>query len=375
MFLSPGSRARQRPIKTSVPKNITGAYRLSAADNNLTLNLGGNAFYAVTAGSPLNYSPSFGVTYINTDTGRGKSIVISGMTTFILWPLQTVTLYRTNAGWMTDPASPQRWRLASTTNFNIDPSLGSNSNDGLATGSGALQSIAQGFSNIVKQLDCNNIQPGIILAPGATFLETINQFGQITGTNAFSVTGSSSNPPMWLPGSSTQSVLIQMGDNAEIVFSNITFSATNVSSSVSCSILFGHQWGVADFNNCTFNGGTATTHTDITNDYEFHINFISPTINGIRNNFMSLTNSVCTIGGTVTLQSGFNALQFLAALSGSFIDILGGTTFSGAAFASSCRQYFVGANAEIRNLSGSSIPGSVAGVVSSQGGQYVTAGI
>src|SRR5580693_1422635 len=136
---------------SQVQTRHTGAYVVQPTDSG-TIILGGNALYTLTVNAASGYSSNFIIAIYNEDTGRGKNIAISGLSSFILWPLQTVVIFNDNNVWKLSP-NTQPWVIPAGTVFNVDNVNGSDSstNDGLGIGSGAFLTIQHTYSVIQKQ--------------------------------------------------------------------------------------------------------------------------------------------------------------------------------------------------------------------------------
>lgn len=124
---------------TNVRSAKTTTYAAVNADKGNTLALGGSAFYTLSFGAASGYDANFMVLVVNEDTGRGKTIACNGISSFILWPGQSVLVYNQNNVWKIFGRT--RWKLTAGVTLFVDPA-GSNNNDGLSTGaSGALQTL------------------------------------------------------------------------------------------------------------------------------------------------------------------------------------------------------------------------------------------
>jgi hypothetical protein len=382
MFVSPGSRARARPYRAAQKTRIiaynAAGYTVVAQDSASELILGGGFFFTVKLGPPSDYPPGFNVTLVNDDNQRGKTISPSGSASFILWPNQTVTAYVSNQDmWNFSPAS-QRWRLPGNTNFYVDPTNGSDSNDGLVVGAGAFATIGQAAANIYSNIDCGGNQPQINVAAGATVKESVGVFGNPVGHHVFSVLGVSSAPFTWNPSSSLAGDCLEVGDNAQFIVGNVTFSASNNSNAGYCHVL-GHQWGVIEFNAVTFgSAGNTGQGNDVQNDSSTHINFINgATLTGARLNHVFLTNGHLDYNGTVTLSTAgavaFAMNQMFAFQGVTYAIVEGNVTFVNSSLATG-RGFAVTGNSIFVNVSGSSIPGTSSGVTTT-GGQYSVSAI
>jgi hypothetical protein len=182
---------------TNIANTITALYTVASTDCGKTIEAGGAAFYTITvpAASGLTAACAFQIT--NKDTVRGKEISVNGLsgatckaggtTCLMLYPLQTVIVFNDGTNvWRLNPAQ-QRWKIPAGVSFNIDPALGNNANDGLASGAGAFATAQRAVDVITTQIDSlgNNTICQVTLAAGnytGEFTQTV--FPSLTSTSA-----------------------------------------------------------------------------------------------------------------------------------------------------------------------------------------------
>lgn len=160
---------------------ITSNYTVLATDLGKNVALGGNSFYTLTVGAPSGYVSNFAVMISNEDqwsSGRAKKInYTSGGTAFLLWPQQSVLIFRSGSVWRQSPDF-QRARLPSTgITINTDFASGTDTNlatDGLATGAAALKTVNNAFDFVLKYFDWAGItaDPGIKILMAASSTDT-----------------------------------------------------------------------------------------------------------------------------------------------------------------------------------------------------------
>lgn len=175
VFISPRAADIGKWSNRRVAK--TAAYAVLNADAGATIALAGAAYYALTFNAPSGYDTDFVVAVLNEDTGRGKTISISGGTSFILSPGQTVQIYNQNNVWIVQGQG--RWRLpgatpgANTYTFRVNNALGSNSAaDGMATGAGAWQTKQFAMDWLAANIDMNGQYLKLILEDLSTTPQT-----------------------------------------------------------------------------------------------------------------------------------------------------------------------------------------------------------
>lgn len=136
---------------TNVRLAKTAAYTVVNGDSGKTIALAGSAFYGLTFSAASGYDSNFSVTVVNNDTGRAKTLIITGGTNVRLYPGQTAVVYNDNNVWKV--IHPERWHLTGTVTVNVDPA-GNDANDGLATGAGnAFLTLQAAFDEILRNYD------------------------------------------------------------------------------------------------------------------------------------------------------------------------------------------------------------------------------
>lgn len=120
----------------------TANYTVASADCGKTLGLGGTTYFTLTFSAASGYTTNCVVYAVNEDSGRAKSIVVTGGPTFKLWPLQTAIVYNQNNVWQVYRLN--RWKHpGGVLNMYSDFTNGNDSNDCLAAGTGNACKTAQ----------------------------------------------------------------------------------------------------------------------------------------------------------------------------------------------------------------------------------------
>jgi hypothetical protein len=168
---------------TNQQSTKTANYTVVAADNATTLILGGSAFFTLTLNAASTYPSNFFINVVNLDA-RGKVIACNGLSSFILWPNQTCTIYNTNNIWSINPVF-QRWKAPRATVIYVDAINGNDANDGLVAGSGgALKTLQQALRvNVKDYFDLS----GFTQVPIANIVIQLadNASAGVAGTNAY----------------------------------------------------------------------------------------------------------------------------------------------------------------------------------------------
>ncbi len=146
----------------------TGAYTVGSGDIGDTIALGGSGFYTLTFNAASGYASNFCVMALNEDTGRGKLIAPNGLTSFILWPLQTVFVCNQNNTWQLLPYA-QRWKIPGAVTVYVDNVNGNDGNDCLAVSTGACATPNGAMKVISKQFDYNNQTVLMQMTAGQTY--------------------------------------------------------------------------------------------------------------------------------------------------------------------------------------------------------------
>jgi hypothetical protein len=208
---------------------ITNTYTILESDKGKTLQLQGNAFYAVTVDPAVGYPPDYQVLVFNDDT-RGKFISIPGRPSFIMWPGQGMWIVRDNAGTAWLSTTVGRWRPQTPVNFFVNYALGTDSGDGLATGAQAWKTI-QHACDVVQDLVDGNFT--INLADGTHQLGvgvTINH--PVIGADGFRIVGNVVNPGAVILAVDSGRAGIRVTDNAVLYLAGVLI-AMNTGASTS----------------------------------------------------------------------------------------------------------------------------------------------
>jgi hypothetical protein len=152
----------------------------------------GAGYYTVIVPAPGGFDNTFWTILFNNDT-RGKTIQVSGKSSFILWPGQWVWVFQDGIGanWMV--TNPGRWMPGSAQNFFVDFVNGSDSNDGLATGAQAFKTIQAAVNVVQAQCDgsftinladgTHQVGTGVVVNTAMIGDATINIVGNIGTPN------------------------------------------------------------------------------------------------------------------------------------------------------------------------------------------------
>ena len=241
----------------------TANYTLSNSDKYSTVALGGGTLFTLTVNSASGYDANYAVLITNDDSTRGKVLSISGITAFILWPLQTVLLFNDNNTWKLSPNS-QRWKVPYGTDvtFNWDNVNGSDSatNDGLgAQGTnGAFLTVQHAWQVVQSVIDpaggVTTIQAPLNTSVPITESPTFAGAMQV-GVSEITIQGNVGSPTscQWQP-----SAAVSVTDYQSVTFDGFGFSIPTGGNLVGCT-----QYAIADFYNCDFGANTGGVNVSV----------------------------------------------------------------------------------------------------------------
>jgi hypothetical protein len=236
----------------------TALYTAVTGDCGKTITLGGTAQYTLTLTAASGYVSTCGfiITNLASET-RTKTLAINGLTSFFIYPGQSVTIANESNVWVC-VSGCVRYKSPGTLAFFIRPD-GSDSNDGLAnSAAGAYLTANACMAAIATNIDINQQSVGCqhTCAAPPCVITTVAQMLNLTGT---SFVGGS---PYYI------------GDT--ITPSNVDF---NPSSAVNADIqiTFPKGGGVINIGGFKFRGGANTNHGVYVSGGG-QVNFIYPTM-------------------------------------------------------------------------------------------------
>jgi hypothetical protein len=360
------------PIPGSTVININASHTVVQSDNGTTLSLGGNSFFPLIVGPVGSYSAPFGIFVINEDGGRGKTIQVSGLANFILWPGQNIRIVLDpgNGVWLV--TKPPPWQPSASPTFYVNATSGNDANDGLIPGSGAFATIQAAVYNLQNYYDAgHSFQPTIQLDDGthnvgAGVLITYS----LRGSNEFTIQGNSGAPTNTVvqcaSGGNNQCFYIQ--EPATVTLQNMYLIGSGGAIGINM-----RQFATCDISNLYFNfpGGLAIKLTNkssmgmngnITIYGAVTPNAYTTVIYVLDNSFFSNTTYTITISGTL------DCTYFFAAQYGASINLGGPIGNPGNVIGTS---YYVDYNSQIRANGGASPPGSIGGTPGTHAGYYI----
>ena len=354
---------------------------VSNSDDGALIALGGSAFFTLTFSAASGYNSGFCCMVVNEDIyssqgsgtqGRAKNITFTGQYGFFLWPGQNVIVKNDNGNWRCVPGGQssgnnERWKIPGPITIFVDPTNGSDSNDGMATGSGnALQHVAQAVVVLYQQIDCNNYQCFIQIVAGSTVNEAVQIANPPVGSNVFYIESSNlGSQVVWNPtGNNTSCLLI--GDGAEVEVAGIYFY-NGITAYTGCTAIAMHQTAICDIlGSVTFGFFGGGNHIEMDHGGGSVNASLGYTIAGNAAVHANI-GPTCYfgLGGTVT-SSGAPIITTLFQATGCAVISMANPTFTGSI---TTTQWSVSGNAALFT-GGASVPGSSGGTTS--GGQIIT---
>lgn len=314
---------------------ITAAYDLTNDDKGKTIALGGAAYYSLTVDTASGFDADFQALILNEDSVRAKRLVIDGLTTFLLYPGQSMILYNQNNVWQTFKTT--RWRVPASCTIFVDSVNGDDANDGFAAGAGNAMATVQGAYNRAK----NDFDLGLRATPvviqlsigthvgsgGAPVLLASGPFGgaQMT-TNTFPSTnevpivirGDTASPANYILSSASALACVQGVWGAVVAVEGVTIT-NSVGGGINSAGGGGVQHGWVIFGNC----GTAmvgSNHGSICENYgPVWINGNAPQVYSVD------YHSSLYLTGTIQLLADITVTDFIFADRNSDLSVQGAT--------------------------------------------------
>lgn len=343
------------------PQN--GDYTLLPADDFSTIVMGGNALNTLTVNAASTYGSPFRATIYNADGGRGKLISINGLSSFILWPLQTATIFNSSNAWKVTP-NKQRWLNVAQVTFNVDNVNGSDSatNDGLgAQGtSGAFRTVGNAL-RIWQQFVDPAATTTLIQLPPNTGANPITEQLAASGAMPFGVAevtiqGNAGSPTscVWNCGANN-TTYVSATDYLSLTFQGIGFSAGVFTGNTFVS---GSQYAILDFFNCDFGPNTNGVYISVASQARCNI-LSGCSMSGTATAGQFLQATLGANGGIASLaiNGTFNVGIFANTLFGGSVDLTN-LAFTGAGAISGTR-FLARWGGTIRGDSGVAWPGGL----------------
>lgn len=329
----------------------TANYTLLNTDKGKTLALGGTALFTLTIGVASGFDADFIVRIVNEDNIRAKRITPDGITSFLLWPHQTMHLYNQNNVWQVDRPAYANTNLLGSNILNVDEALGDDDNDGMATsGNGPLLTIQRAVNIIQDEwLGGGSIQ----LADG-TFTAGANITGSLHGQTTIAIIGNPISPGNCIIQVGASAICFNVQDHAGLSLSGMRL----VSTGAGAIGIGARQFSIVDFGDIQFSTMSGGTHISLED------NSVASAIAGYNIigdaavHISASRNCMVNIPQTVTMNVA-RAFTTFAALNYES-ELIGAPTFSGAGVAGTTGTKFTVLNYS-RIDTTVTYPGNVAG--------------
>jgi hypothetical protein len=305
-----GTWARPPALNNSTT-SITTTTTVSNAVNGATIVLSGTgstaAVNTLIFAAATGYDANFQVMVLNADT-RGWSIAPNAFNPFILWPGQSKIVFNQGNVWHWNPYF-ERWSPNSGSfTMNVDPSLGSDSNDGLGTGAGAKLNLGGGPNGAWRSLLALTEGPASIqLLPGGAFGAIGEIDGDFTGSfgRNINVLGDPTlvNPPViTVPAGQ---IGIKMRDGAWATLNGLAF----VSSGAGAIAVDTEQYGGIDLQNIRYGAFPGGVHVNAVDGSQVNVSGAEVIVGTASSHWLVEAQSKLVVG-SVTISGGLNAFNF-----------------------------------------------------------------
>lgn len=362
-------------VSTGIVGTVSGTTPLSSTNCGLPVYAGNNTFYTVSAGAASGFTDKCLIEIFNTDvytgigTGRGKTIAMSGVTSFILYPQQYVRFRNVSSAWACEVGCTTAWVQLRSVKYFVD-TAGSNTagvSDGLAAAASAFAT--RGYCAAVAYLQ-TFATGGVVcsVTAGQATQEFVQVFYQLPGGGTLTFEGNGGQAE-WRPANGGYA--LQIGDNALVGITNQLFTTTGVTSPV--GYIIGHQWAVLDANtSITMNtGGLSGSMFSCDEETHFNINNGITIVNAVSAAsgfvYAGCPKSVWNINGTQTFSGNPTIGRWSNVPTTAVMTYQGNVAFSGSV---STSVSLLSGNGVINNLTASALPGG--NPTGTTGGQYCT---
>lgn len=303
----------------------TANYTLQTTDANKLIALGGGTLFTLTVNAASGYASNFWCLIYNEDASRGKALVINGLTSFILWPNQSVLLLNDNNTWVLSPNN-QPWVITSSgATINVDNVNGSDSilNDGLGPqgGTGSFATIQHAFTVIQKQF--LQLQNSVLIKlPQTTSVPITEQVSAVGampgGVGTIQIRGNTNSPTSCAWQIVDGGVALSLQDYQSVTVNGVGFKNSGTSGGI---FLQAAKFCQVDLTNSDlgFNGPNGV---GISLGYQSRGNLLSNSLSGTTGVLAQVTEG-CTFGalGVLTINGTFSAGYMFNPVNGGIADV------------------------------------------------------
>lgn len=315
----------------------TTTYAVSGSDANKVHVLSASAPFTLTVPAASGFPTKFTLKWYNI-SACGFVLAIDGITSFYIYPGQTIILEKVGTNtWGISPTT-QRWRHPAGTNIYVN-SAGNNANDGLASGaSRAFATIQFAWDFIVNNCDVAGTQANILVETPLTLSNTVLA-GQGLGKHIIGIVGDSTGaaPASFLltvASGQTGFFITDLGWLANLV--GVELAGTGGATLINLS-----QFALCDIQSCIFGSNTGGIYIRAGDSAK--VNFVAPIPStGVNNTFAgNVGTGIFANRGASVEFGGVNYSVSVIAISNAFLVASG----AGAQISLDPGMAFVGAGA------------------------------
>lgn len=344
----------------STTTSITGNTTVATDGSQTALVVSANQ-NTITFGAPATFPTVYSCWIFNTSTRR-QTIVVSGATTFYVWPGQSARIIKLGSVWWRD--FTPIWVTETAVVVYVNHASGSSSNDGLASG-GALNTIQAAIDLIEKYVDVFQLGITIQVADGTFTEASVVVTKRLRGYHVLYIKGNTGSPSscVWQVGAGQTNFTARDWSGAILDgFKLVATGAGSVGFSSS-------QNGIIDVWRIEFGAYSGGYHLNSTNGGSLgFVTGAACTISGDMYAHIRVDSGGCftCIAATYSIPNARTFTAFLDQQGGS--TVFSGTTFSGAGSGGGSvgTKYSVSFNGTCL-LGGVTLPGATAGSTSTGG--------
>jgi hypothetical protein len=296
---------------------------------------------------------------VTNSSSRGWVIAPDGVTSFTLYPTQTIWITQINNAWVVENSF--RWQTRTAITFYVNHASGSNSNDGLTSGS-AFATIQKAIDVIEANIDCLVNGPTIQVANGTFTENNVVHTKRLMGNHVIYIAGDGATPSNCVWQCAAGQTCFTARDWSGVILNGFRFKQASGSGA---TLISASQHGIVDVWNIDFGDCAGGIHVSAVNGGSVgYVTGASVAISGTSYAYhWYIASESCLIcaGTSSYAVSAATFTAFCSNQGGSLT--LAGVTFSGAGAGSgSTGTKFIVVQPSTMILGGVTMPGATAGV-------------
>jgi len=351
----------------------SSSYSVQPTDNGLTHYLTGTSSFTVSVAAASGFPNAFKIRFYN-QSSRGILLNVNSITAFYLYPGQSTVLENDGSGWNLSPLV-QRYIPSAATTLYVDGAIGSDSNDGIAPGSGGAFGTIQNALNVARaNFDVLGVGLTIDISDLTLFSGTYNvgagvNLNYIMPLRDVQIVGNPASPADVVVSCSAGGTCFSARDgNSTATLGSMTLSTTGNGSTL-LSVSQSAVVDLGDLNDVNFNAAPLGNHL-IASTWA-SINFLAgyEIFGNATNHLVSENNGYINYGSF--LVTGVSNLTFgtFAVASNCGVINSGGVAMTFSGFGAVTGTKYLASMNGVINSNSTNYPGSTAGSTSN-GGQY-----